>query len=58
MNSTFAVYTAVRIFSSAIYEIGESTLNAKKTLDTEDVGVVSITNDPVSGNLFALTGIE
>jgi len=59
INSAFAAYTAVQYFpENAIYEIDESTLNAKKILDTEDVGAVSITNDPLTGHMFVVTGIE
>jgi len=56
---TFAAYTAIEYFpGNAIYEIDESTLKAKKLLDTEDVQAVSITNDPISGNMYVITGTE
>ena len=56
---TFAAYTAIEYFpENAIYEIDESTLKAKKLLDTEDAQAVSITNDPISGNMYVITGTE
>jgi hypothetical protein len=56
-NKSFAAYTAISYFpDNAIYQIDES-YNAEKILDPEDgTYLYSITNDPISGNTYVISG--
>lgn len=57
VRSASAAYTAVSYFpENAIYQIDGDDGTAEKVLDTEDVTAISITNDPVTGFTYVITG--